>query len=417
MDRTGNLADRIEKRLPPELLEFIKTAGKAASSRGQSLYVVGGAVRDLLLERATLDLDLVSDGDAIALVKELALLSQGEITEYPQFGTAKLQWREWSIDFATARSETYAHPGALPAVTPGSLQDDLFRRDFSINAMAVYLTPDRYGELVDLYDGQDDLESKLVRVLHENSFVDDATRIWRALRYEQRFNFKMEAETERLLKRDIPRLDTISGDRIRNEVERILYERHPEKVLHRAEELGVLSTLHPSLKADVWLTERFAQARQLTFPRLAPIAFYLALMVYRLTEDEAEELISRLRLPNALSEGLRGTLHLKAVSTSLSNAGLPNSCVYRLLSPFSLATITVNIVASDDETVRQYLMLYWVALRYVKSELNGDDLINMGIPEGPRIKEILDHLLDARLDGEVSTREGEVEVVKELLSN
>jgi len=412
MNRTGNLADRIEKRLPPELLEFMKTAGKAASGRGQSLYVVGGAVRDLLLERANSDLDLVSDGDAIALVKELTLLSQGEITEYPQFGTAKLLWREWSIDFATARSETYAHPGALPTVTLGSLRDDLFRRDFSINAMAVYLTPDRYGELVDLYGGQDDLDSKLVRVLHEKSFTDDATRIWRALRYEQRFNFRMEAETEWLLKRDIPMLDTISGDRIRNELERILYEKHPEKVLRHAEELGVLPTLHPSLKADDWLVERFSRARELTFPRLPPIAFYLALMVYRLTEDEVEELISRLRLPNALSQGLRETLRLKAASTSLIEAELPNSRVYRLLSPFSLAMVTVNIVAGDDETVRQYLMLYWGALRYVKSELNGDDLISMGIPKGPRIKEMLDRLLDARLDGEVSTREGEVEVVK-----
>jgi len=417
MTGTINLAGKIEKRLPPELLKFMETAGKTASSRGQSLYVVGGAVRDLLLERANLDLDLVSDGDAIALVKELTLLSQGEITEYPQFGTAKLQWREWSIDFATARTETYAHPGALPDVKPGSLQDDLFRRDFSINAMAVYLTPDRYGELVDLYGGQDDLEHKLVHVLHEGSFVDDATRIWRALRYEQRFNFKMEAETERLLKRDIPRLDTISGDRIRNELERILCERHPEKVLRRAEELGVLSTLHPSLKADAWLAERFTRARQLTFSKLPPIAFYLALMVYRLTVDEAEELISQLRLPNAMSNGLRGTLGLKAKLTALCELGLPSSCVYRLLSPFSLAAVTVNIVASDDETVRQYLMLYWDALRYVKPELNGDDLLGMGIPEGPRIKEILDRLLEARLDGEVSTREGEVEVVKGWLDN
>ena len=415
MTGTINLAGKIEKRLPPELLKFLETAGQAASSRGQSLYVVGGAVRDILLERVNLDLDLVSDGDAIALVKELTLLSQGEIIEYPRFGTAKLQWHEWSIDFATARTETYAYPGALPDVKPGSLQDDLFRRDFSINAMAVYLTPDRCGELIDLYGGQDDLEHKLVRVLHERSFVDDATRIWRALRYEQRFNFKLEAETETLLKRDIPMLDTISGDRIRNELERILYEGRPEKVMLRAAELGVLSTIHPSLKADDWLAERFTRARQQTVSRVPPIAFYLALMVYRLTVDEAEELISKLRLPNAMSNGLRGTLRLKGELAALREPGLPPSRVYRLLSPFSLAAVTVNIVASDNETVRQYLMLYWNALRYVKPELNGDDLLSMGISEGPQLKEILDRLLEARLDGEVSTREGEVEVVKGLL--
>ncbi|MFC2003758.1 polya polymerase, partial [Chloroflexota bacterium] len=184
MTKIINLTNKMTKQLPVELVNFMRVAGEVAASQGQSLYLAGGVARDLLLGRANFDLDLVMAGDAIALARQLTPVEQGSITTHPRFGTAKVQWDEWSIDFATARSETYASPGALPTVKPGSINDDLFRRDFTINAMAVYLTPDLYGELVDLYGGQDDLEHKLIRVMHEKSFIDDATRIWRALRYE-----------------------------------------------------------------------------------------------------------------------------------------------------------------------------------------------------------------------------------------
>ena len=179
-----NLSSKIEGQLPAELVKFMRVAGEVAHSQGESLYLVGGVVRDLLLGQTNLDLDLVVEGNAINLAQQLIPVTQGKITTHPRFNTAKLQWNKWSVDLATARSETYVKPGALPSVKPSSIDSDLFRRDFTINAMAIHLNPSRYGELIDRYGGKDDLEHKLIRVLHEKSFTDDATRILRGLRYE-----------------------------------------------------------------------------------------------------------------------------------------------------------------------------------------------------------------------------------------
>jgi len=250
MPKIINLSNKIKKHLPAELVAFVQKAGEIASSHGQELHLVGGMVRDLLLGQTNLDLDLVVEGNTIELAPHLVEINQGKITTHPRFNTAKLQWNKWSIDLATARSETYAKPGALPTVKPSSISNDLFRRDFTINAMAIYLNPSRYGELLDPYGGKDDLKHKLIRVLHEKSFADDATRIWRGLRYEQRLNFQLERTTLQLLKRDISMLDTISADRIRYEIECILRERYPEKVFRRADELKVLPKLHPALKGN-----------------------------------------------------------------------------------------------------------------------------------------------------------------------
>src|SRR4030043_511001 len=213
---TENLSTQLEKYLPPPILALAKIAGREASELGLGLNLVGGVVRDLFLGRANFDFDLVVEGDAIELARKLAKDSQAKLTVHSRFGTAKITYPGFSLDLATARNETYSQPGALPTVKPGSLKDDLIRRDFSINAMALHLNPQRFGELIDLYKGKDDLEHRLIRILHPNSFIDDATRILRAIRYEQRLGFKLETETEKLLRRDVTMLDTISGDRIRD---------------------------------------------------------------------------------------------------------------------------------------------------------------------------------------------------------
>jgi len=415
MTKTINLASRIEKQLPAELARFIQTAGEVAYSQGQSLYLVGGVVRDLLLGRTNLDLDLVVEGDAINLASRLAQNYPGEITTHPRFNTAKLQWNKWSVDLTTARSETYAKPGALPSVKSGSLRNDLSRRDFTINAMAIHLDPNHYGNLIDLYDGMPDLEHKLIRILHEKSFVDDATRIWRGLRYEQRLNFHLEESTLKLLKRDIPTLDTISSDRIRHELELVLKEEFPEKVLRRAEELGILQWLHPSLKSNGWLSDRFEQARQLSSPTLPPVGLYLTLLTYHLTEAEAEQLITKLRLPKSLAQTLRDTGSIKAKFKSLADPTLPPSSIYHLLHGYSSLAITANLLASDSQIVRQHIYLFLNKLRYVKPTLTGDDLQRMGITPGPRIREILNLLHEARLDGKVTSKQGEEEMVNEWL--
>ena len=412
MSEIINLASKIEKQLPAELVNFMQVAGEVAASQGQNLYLVGGVVRDLLLGRINLDLDLVVEGNAIDLARQLTEIKQGKITTYPRFNTAKLQWNKWSVDLATARSETYARPGALPSVKPSSIDKDLFRRDFTINAIAIRLNPRYYSELIDLCGGIGDLEHKLIRILHDKSFIDDATRIWRGLRYEQRLNFQLEANTLRLLKRDVTRLDTISGDRIRYELECILQEDSPEKVLRRAEELGVLAKLHPSLKGNGWLAEKFEQARQLSLPNLPPAGLYLTLLAYPLTNEENEHLISYLGLPKSLAQTLRDSISIKAKLQSLANPELPPSRIYHFLYGYSPLAIIANSLAGDSHVACRHIQLFLDKLRYVKSALTGNDLKSMGIAPGPKIKEILNLLHEARLDGKVSSKKDEERLVE-----
>ena len=415
MPKPVSLTSKIKERLPAELVRLMEAIGAIAAHQGRQLYLVGGGVRDLLLERETFDLDLVTDGDAIGLAQLLSNTTQGKIIVHTRFRTANVRWNEWSIDLTTARSETYDHPGALPRVKPGSLSDDLFRRDFTINAMAMQLSPGRYGDLIDLYGGQEDLGRGLIRVLHEQSFIDDATRIWRALRYEQRLDFNLEMETLELLKRDTIMLDTISGDRIRHELELVLKEAYPEKFFQRADQLQVLSQLQPGLKGNRDLSKKFDQARQVSSPSPPPAGLYVALLAYSLSGEQVEQLVERIRLPRPLAETLRDTCQLKTEAVSLAAGDLKPSHVYSILHGYTPAALTANSLSTDSPIVSRNIRQYLTKFRYVKPLLTGEDLKTMGLIPGPRISEILDRLRAARLDGEVTNRRGEERLVREWL--
>jgi tRNA nucleotidyltransferase (CCA-adding enzyme) len=405
-----NLSSQLEKYLPQPVLALAKIAGREASELGLGLYIVGGVVRDLFLGRANFDFDLVVEGDAIKLARRLAKGSQAKLTVHSHFGTAKLNYPDFSLDLATARNETYSKPGALPTVKLGSLKDDLIRRDFSINAMALNLNPQSFGELIDLYNGKDDLDNRLIRILHPNSFIDDATRILRAIRYEQRLGFRLEAETEKLLRRDVNMLTTISGDRTRHELELILKEDKPELDLRRAGELGVLHQLHPSLKGNGWFVQKFEQVRQ-SYKRASLPQLYLCLLIYNLTEKENEEFISHLNFPKTSAQAMCHTLQLKAKLHSLANPQLKPSDIYQSLHSYTTTAIQANALASELPIASQHLQLYLAKLRYVKTLLSGEDLKRLGTPAGPKIGEILSALHKARLNGKVRTRKEEKEFV------
>jgi tRNA nucleotidyltransferase (CCA-adding enzyme) len=411
MSEPFNLAAEIEKQLPAELVEFMQEAGILAAGQGRELYLVGGVVRDLLLKRPNLDIDLVVRGNAVELAKQLAAANKAAITVHPRFQTATLKWDKWRVDLATARSEHYTRPGALPTVHAGDIDLDLARRDFTINALAVWLIPNRWGEVIDLYNSREDLEKGLVRILHEDSFIDDATRIWRALRYEQRLGFKIEPKTLRLLKRDTGMMETISADRVRHELELILKEEFPEKVIRRADSLKVLAELHPALRGDAWLARKFKEARRIS--GLALPDLYLALLAYRLTGEEIGKLISRLKLGKLHARVLTGTSNLKAELEALDEPILQPSCIYTILIKYNMTAITASLLAADSPAVRKNIKLFLDKLRQIKPALSGSDLQKMGIPRGPEIKAILQVLLDARLDGEVKDRKGEEKLVEE----
>ena len=259
-----------------------------------------------------------------------------------------------------------------------------------------------------------DLRSGLVRVLHDRSFIDDSTRIWRGLRYEQRLDFQLEEHTLQLLQDNIDMLDTVSGDRIRYEIECVLAEELPEKVFHRAAELGVLAKLNPALKAGDWLAEKFSQARKLSAPAQPAPSVYLSLLAYNLRDEEKEQLIEYLRLAKPAAQAVRDGGVIKNRLEKLSTAGLNPSDIYRLLDGLTLQAINAGLAATDSPTARMHIQLFLGRLRYVKPLLTGDDIMQMDIPEGPRIKEILDRLLVARLDGQVRTREDEEAMAEKL---
>ena len=401
-----DLSRQIEEYLPRPLLKLVKQISRQGAKLDQKVYLVGGVVRDLLLGYPNFDLDLVVEGDAVKLAQQVTETGQARLLAHKRFGTAKLKYDDFTLDLATARKETYARPGALPAVTPGTLIDDLIRRDFSINAMAMSLTTDNYGQLIDPYQGKNDLEHRLIRVLHSRSFSDDATRILRGVRYEQRFGFEFEAQTADLLERDIPMLDTISGDRIRHELELILKEQRPERAIERLGELGVLARINSSLKGDGWIANKFDRARRLKKPAQLPSLFF-CLLVYSLNETDIEQLLVRLNIPAKLSRAMRDTVRLKTRLPLLDEPSLKPSEIHYLLTEYETLAIQTDAIATESPTVRRSLQLFLTKLRYVRTALDGEDLKKLGVSPGPEMGRVLRMLHKAKLDGEVCTRADE----------
>ncbi len=364
---------------------------------------------DLLLRRRNLDLDLVVEGPAIPLARELAQSRGWRVTTYPQFGTARISRGNFHLDLATARGETYPQPGALPRVRPGTLQEDLFRRDFTINALAIDLTPNRFGELLDFYGGLQDLKLGRLRVLHELSFVDDPTRILRGIRYEQRLGFSFEPKTEELVWRDGRVLEQISGERLWHELELILREESPEKALLRASELGVLP--HLRLRISEALAEKFPEARSRGWTEPS---VYLGLLASELSEKEVENFVQRLKPPGWARQVMREVVRLWKSLPHLSQATRPSEAC-RQLEGYQEETLKVASLLSEGDAGR-WLRLYLEKLRFIKPELTGEDLKQMGVLPGRKLGELLTRLQEARLDGEVSSQEEEVKLVQRLLS-
>ena len=411
-----NIGKEIKTSLPAEVRSLVRAAGKLAYERGQKLYLVGGVVRDVFLKRHNFDLDLVLEGDAPSLARELAKTSGGKVVTHARFGTATFRKDEFSLDIVTARSETYARPGALPAVKPGKIEDDLFRRDFTINAMAASLEPARFGELVDPYGGKADLERGLIKILHKDSFRDDPTRVWRAIRYEQRLDFKLEQETERLLRRDAALMGRVSGDRLRHELERILEEERPEKAIRRAAELGALQQLLHALEGNGWLARRFQQARKINAPEKTGSTVYLALLAWRLNNEEIEAFLERLRFGSEASRVLRDIPGVKQTLSALAVERIKPGAICRLLEPHRQQTIVAASLAADSALVRRRLKRYLSSLRFVTPSLSGEDLKSMGVPQGKKLGTLLRSLKEAKLDGIAKTREQEEKLVRRWLS-
>jgi tRNA nucleotidyltransferase (CCA-adding enzyme) len=401
------------ERMPPALRELTATAGRLADKSGIKVYLVGGIVRDLMLGRPSVDIDIMAEGDAVALARRMAKKPGAQLTVHRDFGTASLKIDGYNVDMAMCRSESYRRPGALPAVRPGSIRDDLQRRDFTINAMAVCINTLNRGVLTDLFGGRQDLAGGLVRVLHDKSFQDDATRMMRAVRYEQRLGFRLEARTLKLLRSSLEMLDTISSDRLRNELVLWLGEAQPEKILRRAGRLGILSKLHPALAWDITMSTAFRRAASADNPAMSRL--YFCVLVYNLDEEQLYELLGRLNLTGSRLDLLsQQSLEIKGKRKELDARDVKRSAIYFALRNYDTAAVQANLCYSRSPALRRNLGLYLDKLCHEKTSLDGKELLKLGVKEGPKLGAVLKKLLAARLDGAVLSRSDEMELARRL---
>jgi tRNA nucleotidyltransferase (CCA-adding enzyme) len=408
----------LQSALPDDILILLHSAGTVASKKGFQLYVVGGFVRDLLLGVPNLDIDLVVEGNAIAMAAAMAKRFGGEIQSHSRFGTAKwlLEGSSFtslpSLDFASARFERYAHPTALPEVERGSIGQDLQRRDFTINTMAICLDDGRFGQLLDLCGGVADLRSRTIRVLHNLSFVDDPTRLLRAVRYEQRLNFKIEPRTEELIADALGMLPRVSGERITNELLLTLAERESEKALRRLANLGVLQAIHAALVYNESMDAQFARLRGALEP-VNPLD-YMGILTCNLSLETVFDLARRLSLTRTQTGFLEHLNRAHRSESQFTVPGLSVSQVVHLLRPFRTDALAIVAALSDNAMVRERITRYLSEWQAVRPQLDGESLRAMGIPPGPLYREILGSLRDARLDGALSSRSEEETMARAL---
>ncbi len=455
MPRREQVATKLAAALPSALVALIRDVAATAHGMGLSVYFVGGIVRDLLLGFPIGDVDLVVEGDAIALTKELARTRGGRVKSHARFGTAKWLLPDFkysgldlrastrhdepsaihnpqptaqaipaSIDFVTARTEFYSHPSALPQVERSSIKQDLHRRDFTINTLAICLDPDRWGELLDFYGGEQDLQDGVIRVLHSLSFVEDPTRMLRAVRFEQRLGFHIEPRTLELISHALDLLDRVSGDRVRHELTAIFHETRPEDALCRLRQLGILNQIYVALTCDDWLYAKYARVRsgldsgewpapRRDGPGLRTFS-YLALLCYRLDTTALEAVAARLKIPAVQVASLRQIGALKSKRPDLARRQRP-SVLVRLLEDMTDEALFVAWAAADSKLVARQIQRYVCKLRDVRPELDGKYMQSLGVKPGPELGRLLNALRDALLDGVVGTRAEQEAFVKEMV--
>ena len=411
-----NLAQLLSTKSPVEHQQIFNLCRELSETIAQveSVYVVGGVVRDLILGREPVDADISVVGDAGAFSGALAgRLGAARPTE-SEFLTFKITLGNTSegatsIDVVTARAETYPEPAALPDVVPSSIKDDLERRDFTVNSMGISLSDSDWGNLVDPMNGLGDIMRKRIRVLHDASFTDDPTRLFRAVRYAVRLDFSIDSTTKSLIDDSLGKVDRLSGARLRNEFELMLGEPKRVEILHEAEDLGLLAAISPGLRIGSRSLEVMESGASTRFEDL------LALSTFGLTQDEAEQVAKRFDGPEMWTKTIRGNPELADLVAVLDRSDIRRSEVAEILDSVPLQSIRAYIAAGPPLPRRDRMIEYIDKIRFERPEITGDDLIAAGIEEGPVIGQLIEIVRRARLDGQVKTKQEELDLAKSRL--
>jgi tRNA nucleotidyltransferase (CCA-adding enzyme) len=409
-----------ERLLALEGLQPVFEAIQTVSEPFEGVYLVGGAVRDVLMGEPNFDLDIAVEGDGIALGKALARELGGRVVAHDKFGTAIVLYGEGGrVDVATARTEFYDYPGALPTVEQASIRQDLYRRDFTINAMAVSLKGEDFGRLVDYFGGHRDLADGIVRVLHNLSFIDDPTRIFRAIRYETRYGFHMDAHTLSLAKAcvEMELVGELSSARLRDELQALLLEERVADSVRRMGELGIDRAIHPHLAADeetVRLIEELDDVRARYAPDAPAWRVRLAGLARRLGSTELLEWGERLKLRRRDAERIADAVTVAPKLRKLAASTKEAATLWARVAPHDPDGALLALAGSKGKA-RKRLERYFEELRQVRLEISGGDLAELGLGESPRVGAVLDELLRRKLNGELDGRAEEIEAAKELL--
>ncbi len=427
--RTRNIVKFMKERLTRRLVDILDTIGKVADEAGFNAYVVGGFVRDLFLYRPNEDIDIVIEGDGIAFAKKYAQLVGGRIHAYEKFGTAVVIFPDgFKIDVASARMEYYKFPAALPIVEMSSIKLDLFRRDFTINTLAIQLNPKRFGTLIDFFAAQKDIKEKSIRVLHNLSFVEDPTRVFRAIRFEQRFGFTIGKLTSGLIENAV-KMDffkRLSGRRVFAELCQIFEEENPTPAMVRLNDYDLISVIHPSVQLDKELIAAFNSVKRvlswydLLFLEESYMkwAVYFLVLIRQCDRKITNKICNRFELaPRYKSIFTRERFASEKCLFWLErNLPVKNSQLYSKLTGFKTELILYMMATTKKEAVKKAISHYITGLRHVSAAISGEDLKRIGLKPGPVYRKILQAVLEAKLNGNLKTRNDELVFIRKYVS-
>ena len=433
-DTSRDILNKIRHSLPHNTVNILRNLGEVGDALEIKVYAVGGFVRDLILGEPSSDIDVTVEGDGILFAETFASKHGCRVKSHQKFGTATIIFPDDSkIDVASTRLEYYDSPGVLPTVERSFLKMDLYRRDFTINTLAVALSATEFGRLIDFFGARRDLKDKSIRVIHNLSFVEDPTRVFRAIRFEQRLDFKMAAHTENLIKNSIRMnfLEKLGGRRLLAELVHIFEEKEPQHAVERIASLGALKYIHRSLEitADIMLIIKestqiitWFELLYLKQPFERWIIYFLA-VCSNLTTDDFVETCIRLEIGPRFIERyiearVEGVTALEKIAKSISgrSRSLLSSEVCSLLGTLPVE-ILLHLMARTDENTRRQFSIYITNLSMVVTLIDGNDLKRLGLKPGPLYKKILAMTLAARLDGKVASKEDELNLATHLIES